>query len=45
MPVFPRIQKNYCFENAARILKFGVLGIGGHPFAYGGPYAGGGLGV
>ena len=37
MLVFPRIQKNCCFENVVRILKFGVLGMGGHPFAYGVP--------
>jgi hypothetical protein len=42
---FRASKKKHCFENVVRILKFGILGMGGHPFAYGGPDGGGGLGV
>ena len=45
VPVSSRIPNKCCFRNVVRNLKFGVLGMGGDPFAYEGPYGGGGLGV
>ena len=45
VPVSSRIPNKCCFRNVVRNLKFGVLGMGGDPFAYVGPFGGGGLGV